>query len=50
MTALIIVLLIAGLVWLTLRQAKLNRVMREMGDGPEGSGPYVGPNYAGPPE
>ncbi|WP_185974712.1 hypothetical protein [Deinococcus detaillensis] len=37
-------------VWMGVRQARLNKAMRQMGDGPEGSGPYVGPNYAGPPE
>ncbi|WP_161881215.1 hypothetical protein [Deinococcus alpinitundrae] len=50
MGLLILGLLIAGGVWLSVRQAKLNTAMRQMGDGPAGSGPHVGPSYAGPPE
>ena len=30
------------------RQARLNRAMKPMGDGPEGSGPRVGVNVPGP--
>ncbi|WP_164473460.1 hypothetical protein [Deinococcus psychrotolerans] len=37
-------------VWLSVRQARLNQAMRQMGEGLRGSGPYVGPKYAGPPE
>jgi len=50
MGLLILGLMITGGVWLSVRQAKLNAAMRQMGDGPAGSGPHVGPTYAGPPE
>ncbi|GGR04764.1 hypothetical protein [Deinococcus ruber] len=30
------------------RQARINKAMQQMGDGPEGSGPRVGVNVPGP--
>ncbi|WP_420595257.1 hypothetical protein [Deinococcus sp.] len=47
---LILALMIGGGVWLSVRQARLNKAMSQMGEGPAGSGPHVGPKYAGPPE
>lgn len=50
MGLLILGLATVAVVWLSVRQAKLNEAMRQMGEGPAGSGPHLGPPYAGPPE
>ena len=45
-----LLLFVGVVVWLSVRQAKLNRFMRDMGSGPDGSGLYVSAKYSGPPD
>ncbi len=49
MTILIPFLIFAfAVIALSRRQARLNAAMKDMGRGPEGSGPYLGENLPGP--